>query len=45
MKFEIGISQLIAKIVLKQRSLNQLPDPFWKGHIQIRYHFLLIKKY
>ena len=31
MKFEIGISQLIAKIVLKQRSLNQLPDTFWKG--------------
>ena len=44
MKFKIHISQLIAKILLNKRSLHQIRQCL-AGHIQIRHHFSLVKKY
>ena len=42
-KFKIRISQLIAKILLKQRSLNQIRHCL-TGHIQSWYHLLFGNK-
>ena len=42
MKSEICIYQLIAKILLKQRDLNQIRH-YLTEHIQIRHHFVIKK--